>query len=406
MRWNWMRRAAGVAAGLMLGGSPAFATETWVATWGAPPDQAGPSLAGRTVRQTVRVSLGGAEVRLRLSNLYGERPVTIGPVRVARPAGGAGGSAVRAETSRPVTFGGHATVTIPTGGSVLSDAVAFPVSALEEMTVSLYVAAGEGGTTVHGVGMQTAFIAQGDATATAPFPKGGVDYGRQFLTDVEVAAPAPARAVVVVGDSVSDGVGSADNLNYRWPDALAERLQRDPTLRHIAVVNAGIAGNRILNDAAAPFVGPSILSRFERDALDKPGVSWIVLLAGVNDISATGALADPPQKVTAEKIAAGMKALVEQAHARGVKVYGATLLPRAGGRFAWDGDQSMREAVNAWIRTSGVFDAVIDFDRVMQDPARPERLRPAFDSGDHTHPNDAGYAAMAAAVDLRLFTGP
>jgi lysophospholipase L1-like esterase len=396
-----MRLAAALA--VVMGAGPASAAQTWVAAWAAPPDQAGPSLGGRTVRQAVRASLGGPQVRLRLSNLYGSGPVTIGPVRLARPDGGAGGSTVRPGTSQTVTFGGRPTVTIPAGAAALSDPADFPVAALEEMAVSFYVAGGAGETTVHGVGMQTAFTAEGDATSAARFPKGGVDYGRLFLTDVEVASSGAARAVVIVGDSVSDGVGSADNLNYRWTDALAERLQADPMRRHIAVVNAGIAGNRILNDAAAPFVGPSILSRFDRDALEKPGVRWIVLLAGVNDISATGALADAKQKVTAEQITAGMKALVDRAHARGVKVYGATLLPRDGGRFGWDGHRPIREAVNSWIRTSGVFDAVIDFDRIVQDPAQPGRLRPAFDSGDHTHPNDAGYAAMAAAVDLRLF---
>ena len=401
MRLGWMRLVAALA--VVLGAAPAFAAETWVSTWGAPPDQAGPPLAGRSVRQVMRVSLGGSRVRLRLSNLYGSAPVTIGPVRLARPDGGAGGSGVRAGTSQAVTFGGRPVVTIPAGAAVLSDPADFPVAALEEMAVSLYVSGGAGETTVHGVGMQTAFTAEGDATAAARFPKGGVDYGRLFVTDVDVAAAAAARSIVVIGDSITDGVGSADNMNYRWTDALAERLQADANLRRIAVVNAGIAGNRILNDAAAPFVGPSMLSRFDRDALDKPGVRWIILLAGVNDISAAGTLPDPKQKVTAEQITAGMKTLVDRAHARGLKVYGATLLPRDGGRFGWEGHQPMREAVNAWIRTSGAFDAVIDFERVVQDPTQPGRLRPAFDSGDHTHPNDAGYAAMAAAVDLGLF---
>jgi lysophospholipase L1-like esterase len=356
-----------------------------------------------TVRQVVRTSIGGSQLRLRFSNLFGSEPLTIGPVRVARPADG---SAVRRGTDRAVTFSGGSTVTIAPGADALSDPVAFRTDALEELAVTLYLPPGSGASTLHGVGLQTAFIARGDATAAVRLPKGGSETSRFFLTDVEVAAPPSARSVVIVGDSITDGVGSTDNLNRRWPDALAERLQAQPGPAATAVVNSGVAGNRILNGASSPFVGPSMLSRFERDVLGKPGVRWIILFAGINDISASGVLSGAQDKVTPQQITDGMRALIDRAHERGLEVWGATLLPTAGARFGFPAGEPMRQAVNAWIRTSGAFDAVIDFDQVMRDPARPDRLRPDFDSGDHLHPNDAGHDAMAGAIALQGFSRP
>jgi lysophospholipase L1-like esterase len=224
------------------------------------------------------------------------------------------------------------------------------------------------------------------------------------LTDVEVAASADARAIAVVGDSITDGVGSTENHNARWPDALAARLQADPALASIAVANSGISGNRILNDGAEPYVGPSVLSRFDRDALNKPGVRWVLLLSGGNDISAARVLATPKDQVSAQQIIDGLKTLIERAHQKGVKIWGATLTPKAGSKFYYAEGETKRQAINAWIRTARAFDAVVDFDQVTRDPDHPDRLLPAFDSGDHVHPNDAGYKAMGAAIDLRLLT--
>jgi lysophospholipase L1-like esterase len=261
--------------------------------------------------------------------------------------------------------------------------------------------------TVHGTALQTAFIAAGDRTAEAMWSQADTDTSRFFLTDVDVEADAPAGAVVIMGDSITDGVGSTEDTHRRWSDALAERLQADPALAPIAVVNAGISGNRILNDGVAPFIGPSALSRFDRDALDKPGARWVILLQGSNDISASDMLATPEDRVTAPQIIAGMQMLIARAHARGLAIWGATMLPRGGVQKPFvttAAGTAARAAVNDWIRSSGAFDAVIDFERVMRDPERPERLLPAFDSGDHLHPNDAGYRAMAAAVDVRRFT--
>lgn len=377
----------------------------WVATWGAAPVATGPALQAQTVRQVVRTSIGGTGVRIHLSNLFGTSPVAIGPVRLARHADG---PAIVPGTDQAVTFDGAAVATIPAGGEATSDAVALPVGALEELVVSLYLPGGAAAPTVHQVGNQTMFLASGDVTSANGFaPEGEEDDTRYFLTGIDVVRAAKACAVVALGDSITDGVGSSENRNARWTDRFAERLQADPTLAHIAVVNAGIAGNRILNDAVAPYRGPSSLSRMQRDVLDKPGVGWMFLLQGGNDISASDVLKKVPgQDVSAQQIIEGMKTLIARAHARGIKVIGATLLPRGGTEFPappTPAANAKRDAVNAWIRDSKAFDAVVDWDKAMGDPKRPGHLSPAYDSGDHLHPNDAGYRAMAEAVDLRLF---
>lgn len=263
--------------------------------------------------------------------------------------------------------------------------------------------------TIHGFGNRTAYLSRtGNATAALTFPPGDTDDSRYFLTDLDVAASAGAQAVVAFGDSITDGVGSRLDGYGRWPDALPAKLQNDPTTASIAVVNAGIAGNRILNDGVDPFVGPSGLARFDRDALDKPGARWILLLSGSNDISASDMLPLPKDQVSAQQIIEGMKRLIARAHAKGLKIIGATLLPKAGVRKPFvhtEAGAAKRVVVNAWIRTSGAFDAVVDFEQAMRDPARPDHLLPAYDSGDHLHPNEAGYQAMANLVYIRLFGG-
>jgi lysophospholipase L1-like esterase len=375
----------------------------WVTAWGAAPSSSGPSLSSKTVRQIARLSIGGSHIRLRLSNLFGAGALSIGSVRVAVHAGG---SAIQRETDRAVTFAARPGVTIPKGGDALSDPLEFPVRALAQLAVSIHVRDDAGTSTIHLTGLQTAHIASGDAAAATTFVKGETDDSRYFLTDIQVAAAAGVRTLVILGDSITDGVGSSDDRNARWPDMLVTRLQADPALASIAVVNAGMSGNRILNDGRAPFIGPSSLSRFDRDVLGQPGVRFVILLQGSNDISAADMLPTPEDHVSAQQIIDGMKTLIARAHANGIKIFGATLLPREGVGKPFvntDAGRAKRRAVNDWIRTSGAFDAVIDFDGVMTDPARPGYLRPAFDSGDHLHPNDAGYAAMASAIDLRLF---
>jgi lysophospholipase L1-like esterase len=380
------------------------ADDQWVASWAAVPDSAGPPLQTQTVRQIIRTSLGGSSLRIRLSNLLGTAPVIIGPVHVALHDDDA---AIAPGSDRALTFGGKSAVTIAKGDSALSDPVKMEVTALQELAVSLYLPTNTGPSTIHGIALQTAYITRiGDATAAKIFPAGETVKNRFFLTDVEVLSGADARAIVMVGDSITDGVGSTADANRRWPDALAARLQSDPELASIAVVNAGISGNRILNDGAGqPFMGPSVLSRFDRDALSKPGVRWILFMAGINDISAAGLLATPKGHVSAQQIIDGIQVLIGQAHEKGLKIWGATLLPFKSPMQSahMEEAEAKRQIVNAWIRTGSTFDAVVDFDRVIRDPTHPDRFLPAFDSGDHLHPNDAGYAAMAASLDLRLF---
>lgn len=389
---------------LALTGAPAPARSAapgdWVATWAAAPDGAGAALPPQTIRQIVRASVGGAGVRIRLSNLHGTAPLRIGAAQVAVRAAGA---AVEAGSGGALRFAGAPAVTIAPGGSALSDRLDMAVAPLRELAVSLYLPDGAAVSTIHGAGLQTAYIARGaaDATAATDFPAAATDDSRYFLTDVEVAVAGPASVVVVVGDSIADGIGSREDANERWPDLLATRLAGSS----IAVVNAGIAGNRLLNGPSKPFVGPGALTRFERDALDKPGVHWIVLHEGINDISAGDMLASPAERVSAQQIIDGMRTLIARAHAQGVKLCGATLLPYGGVGKPFvhsDGAEAKRQAVNAWIRESGEFDAVVDFESVLRDPARPTHLLATFDSGDHLHPNEAGYRAMAEAAATAL----
>jgi len=375
----------------------------WRTAWSTAPDSAGPALPAQTLRQVVRTSTQGTRVRIRLSNLFGRAPLTVGAAHVGLSAGGA---RVAAGSDRPLLFGGRPAVTIAPGSSALSDPVDLAVAALQPLAVSLYLPAPVAVSTVHGFGAQTAYLhASGDATGSADFPFKTKDDSRYFLTDVEVLGPDAGRTLAIVGDSIADGVGAKNDQDARWPDALAARLQEVATLATIGIANGGIAGNRVLHDESDPYVGPSAMSRFGRDALDKPGVRWILVHEGLNDITASQLLADPTQHATVEQVEAGLRALAERAHARGIRIWAGTLTPLAGTKtFYSEAVERQRQAVNAWIRTSGVFDAVVDFDAALRDPAEPTRLHPAYDSGDHLHPNEAGYRVMARQVDLRLLS--
>jgi lysophospholipase L1-like esterase len=372
----------------------------WITAWSAAPDSPGPAFSGKTIRQIVRVSIAGKTMRLRLSNLFGTSPLIIGAVHIARYQSG---STVKPGTSRAVTFGGKNGITIGKSADVLSDAVDFPLAALEEIAVSLYLPGQIESSTIHSTAIQTAYITAGNAAGNAALPAGETDTSRFFLTDVEVTADRNARVFVIMGDSITDGVGSTEDKNTRWPDALAERLQSDGKFRSVAVVNSGISGNRILNDGAEPYLGPSGIKRFDRDVLDKPGAKWVLLFSGGNDISAAHILGKPKDKVSAAQIIDGMKTLIDRARKKGITIWGATLTPKFGARFYYPEGEKMRQEINTWIRTSNAFDGFVDFDQVIQDPARPEQMLPAYDSGDHVHPNDAGYKAMAAAIDLKMF---
>jgi lysophospholipase L1-like esterase len=374
---------------------------SWVTGWMAAPDGVAAPLKPVTIRQVLRTSVGGTDVRLRFSNLLGTEPLTISSVHVALHAGG---GAIVEGSDRLALFNGAGTITIAPGSSVASDPVALPVKALVELAVSMYLPMGASLPTVHDNGAQTTYLVESkDVASVTSISSTQISDSRYFLTDVEVLAPIGTHTLVVVGDSVTDGIRSTQDGNARWPDFLANRLQGMPAAGTVAVVNAGIAGNRILNDFGSPYVGPSTLNRFERDVLNKPGLRWIILLQGINDISASELLNTSKDQVSAQRIIDGMKLLIERAHAKGVKIWAGTLLPREGAVRPLPHSASMeakRQAVNLWIRTGGAFDGVVDFDLVLQDPAHPTRQLKTLNSGDGTHPNDAGYMLMANAVDL------
>jgi len=401
LKWVLAGSVCGCAAGAMAADTGHGA---WVDTWSAVPDTAGPAVNDQTVRQIVRASVGGSELRIRLSNLFGNLPITLGPVHIALHAGGAD---TVPGSDHVLLFNGKPTVTIAKGESVLSDPVKMEVKPLQELAVSLYAPADAlyHASTTHSAAWATAYITEnGDATAATHYPRDEVSGVRFFLTDVEVSGPATKATVVTFGDSITDGAGSTQDANTRWPDYLAERLQADAKLSSIGVVNAGIGGNHILHDG----IGPSALSRFDRDALDKPGVRWIVLLEGINDIGGSGFAWDAKDKISTQQLIDGMKTLIARAHAKHVKIYGATLTPYGGNGWPYHSvaGEKTREALNEWIRHSGAFDGVVDFDKAVRDPASPQKMLPAYDSGDHLHPSSAGYKAMAQAVDLKWFSTP
>jgi len=391
----------------LLPASAQVQTNSWISSWTASPQAPRgiipTSFSNRTVRQIVHLSIGGNKVRLRLSNEFGTKPVLIGAASVAM----AGGSSdIVSASLRPLTFGGSKSVIIPPGAPALSDPVEFNVAPLSDVAVSLYLPAATDLGTVHATGLQTAYVsAAGDFTASSEFPVVDRFANRFFLAGVMVEPSAPVRAIVTFGDSITDGTASTVNANGRWPDVLARRLKEAGVA--VAVLNQGIAGNRVLSDGA----GISALARFERDVLSQPAVSHVVVFVGINDIGWPGTAIEPNGIVrTADEIIAGYKQLVERAHLRSIKVIGSPLTPFenafAGmpnqGYFTVE-KEAKRQAVNNWVRTSGAFDGIIDFERVLADPTHPTAIAAAYDSGDHLHPNDAGYKAMGESIDLKLF---
>ena len=385
-----------VAAPLLANAAPAMAWG-WVETWAASPDRVGKPMPAQTLRQLVRVSAGGKRLRIRLSNALGVQPLRIGAASVARSAGG---SRIEPMEQSRVTFGGRTEVTIPAGVDLLSDPVKLRTKAFERIAVSLYLPDGSSAPTQHGVGLETGFMADGDQTVQLDLTAPRTNRSRFFLTDVEVMAKPGTSAFMVLGDSISDGVGSTFGADARWPDILAAGLQPPGRSPGVAVANAGISGNRLLNDGVAPYIGPSGISRFSRDVLRKPGLHWVLLFQGGNDISAAALLKTPRDQVSAEQIIGGLRALIAQAHKNRAAVLGATLLPRggAGEPFESPANEAKRQQVNAWIRGGCGFDAVVDLDRALRDPAAPERMLAQLDSGDHVHPNDAGHRAIAQTV--------
>ncbi|MDT0342959.1 SGNH/GDSL hydrolase family protein [Streptomyces litchfieldiae] len=382
---------------------PAAGAE-WVGTWSAAPTGGEPGtrdgLANRSVRNVVRASVGGTGARVELSNRYGTAPVTFTHVTLARAAGG--GPAAVPGSLRRVTFGDMTSVTVPAGGSVLSDAVTLEVAPGGDLLVTVYAPGPSGPVTYHRMAQQTGYLATGDHAdepTGAPFTEAGEFW--RYLTAVQVLSPAAPGAVVVLGDSLTDGITSTPDANRRWTDLLAARLREETGAPAPAVLNQGISGNRLLRDGAPDrqFNGTSGLRRLGTDVLPQAGAHTLVVQLGINDIILEPRQTDPAV------ILAGLRRLAEEARAEGLRVVGATLAPFGGhDGYAAELDR-VRLLVNAGIRAGDIFDAVVDFDRALRDPVDPHRLAPAFDSGDGLHPNDAGYRAMAEAVDLAALRG-
>lgn len=403
--------APGVAVAALLvlagpaAGQSAVAAHHWVGSWGAAPAfPNGPEVTNQTIRQVVRLSLGGRALRIRLSNEMGTGPLVIGAAHVAKPGQEPG--SVDPASDHVLTFGGRPGITIPPGAPAISDPVELDSKALDSLAVSLFVPRDTGPAATHPLGRATTYLSDGgDSTAAATLPKLTTSTARFFLSGVEVDAP-DASAVVTLGDSITDGYGSTLDANRRWPDVLAERLAQahSPT----GVVDAGISGNRVLHDLPEAQFGPAAVARFDRDVLAVPGVRTVILMEAINDIGHPGSADLPDQKVSAEDIATGMRQIADRAHAHGLRILGATLTPYADtvfpGYFTPAGEAD-RQTVNRFIRESGTFDGVIDFDAVVRDPARPDHVAAGYDFGDHLHPNDAGYRKMGEAVDLSLLNG-
>lgn len=389
----------------------------WVRTWGASPQApnatlgpafASPTFSDQTLRQTVRISGGGRRVRIRFTNEFGSQPLTIGAAHVALAAPGGG---VQPVSDRALTFAGKPSAVIPPGAPLLSDPVDLPLPALSKVAISLYLPGKVETCTCHLTSVESAWSIPGNVAGAFALPDGAKPLPvRALISAVEVASDTPAKTVVLFGDSITDGVGSTPDADRRWPDLLAERLIKrgGPA---IYLSNQGISGNRVLNDG----FGVSALARFDRDVLATPGLAYVVVFEGINDIgisfapkSVTGPLAAfmkafAGAPVSADDIIAGYRQMIARAHERGIRIYAATVTPYLGAATAAPEGEKARQAVNAWIRTSGEFDGVIDFDAVWRDPASPGQIREGLHAGDHLHGSDAGYSALADSIDLSLF---
>jgi lysophospholipase L1-like esterase len=360
------------------------------------PAQLAPSFNAQTVRQVVRLSLGGDTLRLKVSNLFGATPLAISGMHVARSTGG---SSIDPASDAVVTFGGQASVTVAAGAEVFSDTVALATNPLTNLAISMFFAGPVTVRTIHPVARQTIFVIGGNQLAAATLTGASPDPTGPYvaITSVETSSLQPTKLVVAFGDSHTDGLGSTIDAAKRFPNQLDDRLKAAGFAR-TGVVDEGIGGNRWLND----FAGPNATGRLDRDLLNVPGVTHAVMLEGINDIGFSVSPA-PTQDVSSDQIAAAISNAVARARARGIKVIIGTLLPYKGADDFSAGGEAKRLAINAWIRAGGSgADAVVDFDAALRNPADPASLNPALDSGDHLHPNDAGYAAMAAAVDLSL----
>ncbi len=383
----------------------------WIATWAT--SQVGPEpsqpqlsdsqLTDTTVRQIVHLSVGGARFRVELSNAFGTKPLRVDAVHVAR-AVKAGSSQIVAGTDHAVTFDGRDFVLIPTGSVWVSDPIEMPMDALSDMAISFHYAEPPSVQTSHPGSRATSYLLHGEHSTDAEFAGAETTVRWLGLAEVDVVADDAGRTVIALGDSITDGHGATTDGNDRWTDELARRVVADKKLKDVAVVNEGIGGNALLVHA----LGEPVLERFDRDVLAVAGVKYVIVLEGINDL---GGLARRPgatqedRDELVKRMEGAYAQIIARAHAHGILVYGATIMPDGGSGYYHpsDADNAAREAVNAWILAPGHFDGVVDFDKVTRDPANPLNLNPGFDSGDGLHPGPSGYKAMGDAVPLELF---
>jgi lysophospholipase L1-like esterase len=415
-----MKKSIAAAMLAVVFTAPLHAAENWVASWAASPhaswraeDFALPTgvpaaLARQTVRETARISAGGRRVRVVLSNRYGTRPLVVGEAHLARSAATATDGQIASGTDRALTFGGKPGTTIAAGAQAISDALDMPVAALEKLAISVYLPQPTPLATFHWGSQQTGHIAAGNVAGAAALPGALPLTGRALLAGIWVDAAAPTRVVVAFGDSITDGNGSTPDRDRRWPDYLAARVSVNgagPDLAAgVAVVNAGISGARLLGDR----MGVNAAARFEQDVLGQPGVHTVIVLMGINDIGwPQTAFAPQEAPMTADRMIAVYRQLIARARARGVRIVGATLPPFEGALqgtpfegYHTPAKDAVRREVNRWIRESGEFDQVADLDALLRDPVHPSRMLPRYDSGDHLHPGDAGYEAIAVSLSL------
>ncbi len=391
----YARGLVGVALLTAPTAASAAEADRWVATWGASSQRTEeanlppvPGFADSTLRQVAHVSIGGRSLRVRFANSFGRTALRLVSAHVARSSGG---GRIRASTDTPLTFHGRSSIEIPEGALMVSDPVDFDVPPLSDLAVTVRLKGAPADVTGHPGSRTTSYLTSGDAVSADLALAARTDHW-YFLNGIEVRAGRAAAAVAILGDSITDGRGSTTNGNDRWPDDLARRLQSNSGTTEVAVVNQGIGGNRLIRDG----LGPNALARLDRDVLALPGVRWLVVLEGINDIGTRAG-------ATADDLIAAYEQIVTRAHARDIRVYGATILPFGGAQYFTTDGESDRQKVNEWIRNSGVFDAVIDFDATTRDPKRPQHLLPAVDGGDHLHPSAAGYQFMADSIDLGLF---
>jgi lysophospholipase L1-like esterase len=383
----------------------------WVGSWSASQQLVEPNnalapddLRDATLRQMVHVSLGGKEIRLHLSNRFGSTPLHLTAVHVAKPLS-ASSAKIFADSDRAVTFSGAPNVTIPPHADYLSDPLAFTVDPLSDVAITLHLDSAPTEQTGHPGSRATSYVAHGQAVSAPEMANAKAVDHWYYIAGIDVDAEPAARSIVVLGDSITDGHGATTNGNDRWPDILAKRLQASPTTRDVAVLNQGIGGNRLLMDG----LGPNALSRFDHDVLAQAGVRYLIVLEGINDIGMFGRAGNVSQAAhdsLVQQMIAAYEQIIARAHTSGIQIIGATIMSFTGSDYYHPGPASEadRQAVNRWIRTPGHFDALIDFDEITRDPQHPERLLLAYDSGDHLHPSPAGYAAMADAVPLLLFS--